>query len=78
MLPAAWRGNQAQLNSPGSGVSASGSSGAGGSGSGSGAGGSATAAARSASLGDLLAEAGAHPVLAKPGSSVFRGHGWFY
>jgi hypothetical protein len=75
MLPAAWRGNQqAQLNSPGSGVSAS-SSGAGGSGSGSGAGGG---AGRSASLGDLLAEAGAHPVLAKPGSSVFRGHGWFY
>jgi hypothetical protein len=76
MLPAAWRGNQAQLNSPGSGVSAS-SSGAGGSGSGSGAGGG-IGAGRSTSLGDLLAEAGAHPVLAKPGSSVFRGHGWFY
>jgi hypothetical protein len=77
MLPAAWRGNQAQLNSPGSGVSASGSSGAGGSGSGSGAGGGG-GVGRSASLGELLAEVGAHPVLAKPGSSVFRGHGWFY
>jgi hypothetical protein len=87
MLPAAWWGKQAQpqqqlTGSPASCSGAGSGSGSGtasniGSGSGSRAGGSGNTR-RNASLGELLAEAGAAPVLARPGSSVFRGDGWFY
>jgi hypothetical protein len=87
MLPAAWRRKQAQQqqlsssstpSGSGSGAAsgaASGTASNSGTGSGSGTDGR---PGRSSSLGELLAAAGAAPVLARPGSSVFRGEGWFY